>query len=274
MTAIVSRTGPRSAFAVLALIVAWLAAGSAWAAPAFPALTGRVVDEAGLLSPEAEARLTQRLAALEAETTDQLVVVTVRDLQDHDIADYGYQLGRHWGIGQAGEDNGALLIVAPEERKVRIEVGYGLEPVLTDAMSAHIIQTDILPAFREGGFERGIVQGVEAIATQLTLDPAEAEARALAVAETEEDEGGINPGVVIFVAIVLFLLVSSLIAAASGGRGRRRRGGGLAPVILWGVAEAMRSSGGGRGGGFSGGGFGGFSGGGGSFGGGGASGGW
>lgn len=247
-------------------------AASAWAAPAFPTLSGRVVDAAGLLSPETEARLTQRLAALEAQTTDQLVVVTVEDLQGHDIADYGYQLGRHWGIGQAGEDNGALLIVASEERKVRIEVGYGLEPVLTDAMSAHIIQTDILPAFREGGFERGITQGVEAIATQLTLDPAEAEARALAVAETE-DEGGIHPGVVVFVAIVLFLVMFSLIAAAAGGRGRRRRRGGLAPVILWGVADAMRSSGGGRGGGFSGGG-GGFSGGGGSFGGGGASGGW
>src|SRR5690606_31965183 len=101
--------------------------------------TGRVVDEARLLSAEQEATLTTRLEALEAETSDQLVVVTVNDLEGYPIEDYGYRLGRAWGIGQAEDDSGVLLIVAPNERKVRIEVGYGLEPILTDALSARII---------------------------------------------------------------------------------------------------------------------------------------
>src|SRR5690606_9503078 len=107
--------------------------------------------------------LTTRLEALERDTTDQLVVVTVPDLQGREIEDYGYQLGRAWGIGQAENDNGVLLIVAPIERKVRIEVGYGLEGVLTDALSALIIQNQILPAFRDGDYALGVAQGVAAI---------------------------------------------------------------------------------------------------------------
>ena len=162
---------------VIALAAVWLAALPALS-QSFPALSGRIVDEARLLSAEREAALTTRLEALEAETGDQLVVITVNDLQGYPIEDYGYRLGRAWGIGQDEDDNGVLLIVAPNERKVRIEVGYGLEPILTDALSARIIHDDILPAFRVGGFERGIEQGVEAIATQLTLDEAEALARA------------------------------------------------------------------------------------------------
>ena len=96
------------------------------AAPTFPALTGRVVDDAHVLKPETEAKLDQDLQALEERTHRQLVVVTLPSLQGDDIADYGYQLGRAWGIGRAGKNDGALFIVAPSEHKVRVEVGYGL----------------------------------------------------------------------------------------------------------------------------------------------------
>ena len=137
--------------ALLLGLVLWLAAlpGTGLAAEIkFPALTGRVVDDAQLLTPEQEQALTGKLATLEQQTGDQLVVVTLPSLQDQEIEDFGYQLGRHWGIGQKENDGGALLIVAPNERKVRIEVGYGLEGVLTDAYSSLIIRNDILPALQ------------------------------------------------------------------------------------------------------------------------------
>src|SRR5580698_2309503 len=139
----------------------------ATAAPTFPALTGRVVDNANVLSDATKSDLTQKLAALEAKTSRQLVVVTLPSLQGYDIADYGYQLGRAWGIGQAKLNNGALLIVAPSEHKVRVEVGYGLEPVLTDAFSSVILQTQVLPRFKAGDMEGGVVAGADAIISQL-----------------------------------------------------------------------------------------------------------
>ncbi len=238
----------------------------------FPPLEGRVVDGARLLSTAKEQELTTKLEALERDTTDQVVVVTVESLQGHEIEDYGYQLGRAWGIGRQEKDNGVLLLIAPDEKKVRIEVGYGLEPVLTDAMSALIIQNAILPSFRQGYYERGITQGVDAIDDQLRLDPTEARAIAEA-ADRPKARMPIAVGVII--ALVFGFLVLGLISSA--GRGRRRRGGnGLAPILIWAASEAL-SNRGGRGGSDFGGGFGGgggFSGGGGSFGGGGASGGW
>lgn len=259
---------------LIALSVAsWLClAGSVMAQGAgqtdFPPLTGRVVDQAQLLSPEAETALTAKLEALERDTSDQLVVVTVESLKGQEIEAYGYQLGRAWGIGQAEDDNGVLLIVAPEERKVRIEVGYGLEPVLTDALSVLIIHNEILPSFRDGHFERGIQQGVDAIDAQLRLDPAEAQARA---AQAAAPKAGMPVGPMIMIGVILFLMFTGMIGGLSRG-GRRRRGSGVAPILIWAASEAMRNSG--RGGGGFGGGGGGFGGGGGGFGGGGASGGW
>ena len=235
----------------------------------FPALTGRVVDQANLLSPAKEAELTARLEALERDTSDQLVVVTLPDLQGREIEDYGYRLGRAWGIGQSGTNNGVLLIVAARERKVRIEVGYGLEPVLTDGLSALIIHNEILPAFREGYFEQGVERGVAAIETQLRLDPAEAEARAAAA---DNPTAEVPVGSLVMIGAVFLLFFASMMGAVAG-RGRRRGGGsGVAPILLWAASEALRNSG--RGGGGSSWGGGGFGGGGGSFGGGGASGGW
>ena len=121
-----------------------------------PALTGRVVDLAGLLDPARQAELTAQLEAHEKETSNQIVIATVPTLNGYDIADYSNRLGRHWQIGTAEEDNGVLLVVAPNERKVRIEVGYGLEGALTDSLSSIIIQREILPAFRKDQFGSGI----------------------------------------------------------------------------------------------------------------------
>ncbi|MBU2116904.1 MAG: TPM domain-containing protein [Alphaproteobacteria bacterium] len=242
------------------------------AQPAFPELAGRVVDQAELLSPAKEAELETRLAALERDTSDQLVVVTVRSLEGYDIADYGTRLGRDWQIGQQDGNNGVLLIVALEERKIRIEVGYGLEGILTDALSALIIHEQITPAFKEGGFERGIEQGVIAIENQLRLDPEEAMARAAAV---EAAEAEVPVGALIIIALVFGFILIAVIGIVSNASGRRRRGGSdIAPILIWAASEALRSRGGGGGRGGGGFGGGGFSGGGGSFGGGGASGGW
>ncbi|MFN4091881.1 MAG: TPM domain-containing protein [Brevundimonas sp.] len=272
-TLAVRKDAPFRLIALVTLVaVGWLlicAQAFAQSGPTFPALSGRVVDQANLLSPAKEAELTEKLATLERDTSDQVVVVTVNSLQDREIEDYGYQLGRAWGIGQKEGDNGVLLIVAPNEKKVRIEVGYGLEGIMTDALSAMIIHNQILPAFREGGFERGITEGVDAIDQQLRLDPVEAKARAAKAVAPKADKPLIP---VVIIGVIFFFLFISMISAAS--RGRRRGGDGLTPILIWIASEALSSGRGGGGGWGGGGGGGGFGGGGGGFGGGGASGGW
>ena len=135
---------------------------------AFPELTGRVVDRAEILGPEAEARLTEALAALERRTTDQLVIVTLPSLGGRPIEEYARTLGNHWGVGQADKDNGVLLVVVPAERRVRIEVGYGLGPILTNSRASEIIQRDILPPFRDQRMAEGIAAGAAAIIRTLT----------------------------------------------------------------------------------------------------------
>lgn len=239
------------------------------AAQQFPKLDGRVVDAAGLLSPATESVLSEKLALLEEETGRQLVVATITDLQGHEIEEYGYRLGRAWGIGKQGEDDGALLIVAPNERKVRIEVGYGLEGYLTDAWSSILIQRAILPRFRDGDMEGGIIAGVDAIVAQLALPADEARANlAAARARQDSDTDGWPLGLVPTIFLIWFIFW--MLCGMFGGRRHSRRGWG-APVIIWGPGVGK---GGGWGSGGSGGFGGGFSGGGGSFGGGGASGGW
>jgi len=262
--------------AALAFLAAlFLSVTVAFAAPTFPPLSGRVVDQAGILSPQAEQQLTDELATLEKQTGRQLVVATLSSLQGYEIEDYGYQLGRAWGIGEKDRNTGALLIVAPNERKVRIEVGYGLEPVLTDALSSVIIQSAILPRFKAGDMEGGIVAGTDAIVKQLSLPDGEARAQVAQAAEGQrQDDGGGVPVVAIFIAVI----VGVMILRAMFGRRRRRSGLGAAvgKALPWILINALSNSGrGGGGGGWSGGGGGGgFSGGGGSFGGGGSSGSW
>ena len=147
----------------LALFTTLFAGTALAAAPDFPKLSGRVVDEADIVSAQAEAEITAQLAAHEKATGNQVVVVTLKSLRDYDISDYGFQLGRHWGIGQKGKNTGALLIVAPNERKMRIEVGYGLEGQLTDATSRDIIERVIKPSFRQQNYDQGVRAGAGAI---------------------------------------------------------------------------------------------------------------
>lgn len=135
--------------------------------PQFPVLTGRVVDNADLLRPEDEARLTDTLARLESRTTDQLVVVTVLSLEGRSVDDYSNALANRWQVGQAGKDNGVLLLVAPTERQTRIAIGYGLERVLSNDQARQIIQRDMLPAFREERWTDGISSAVDSIAAIL-----------------------------------------------------------------------------------------------------------
>jgi uncharacterized protein len=245
----------------------------ALAAPTFPKLSGRVVDEANLLSPASEAALTQKLEALETTTGRQVVVATLPSLQGLEIEEYGYQLGRAWKLGGEKTNDGAVLIVVPNERKVRIEVGYGLEPVLTDALSSVIIQSAILPKFKAGDMEGGVVAGADALIQQLSLPDEVAKAQVAQAAEQPRAEGPPRWILVLLVFGFVFMLIN-MMRAGRGGRRRRRDhdDDNLAPLIIGGILGHMLGGGGG-GGGWSGGG-GGFSGGGGSFGGGGASGGW
>ncbi len=245
--------------AVIALVVVPLSAALAQSAPEFPELSGRVVDTAGMLSPATESQITQMLQAHEQGTTEQVVVVTLPDLQGYPIEDYGYQLGRHWGIGQQGEDNGALLIVAQQERKIRIEVGYGLEGRLTDAASATIINQIITPAFKQNQFEEGILNGAAAMVQVLGGEPLAVPTRAISEGREKPDLPLVS---------LLFIIIMAVIFFIGGGRGRGGRG---RTAALLGGALLGSSMGGRGGGGFGGGGFGG---GGGGFGGGGASGGW
>jgi len=267
-------------------MLAWALGIALVASPAgaqnFPELTARVVDQADIIPADREAALNARLEQLEKTTGHQLVVATVNSLEGRDVADYGYSLGRAWGIGDKEADDGVVFLIAPSERRMHIAVGYGLEPVLTDALSGRIIRDQVTPRFRDGDYPGGIEAGVDAIAEQIQLPPEEAAARAAAADQAERDRaGGGDIGGLIFVGLIVFFffILPMLNAFGRGGkRHRRHRPWGGAPIIIWGDNDWGGGSGGSSWGGGSwgggGGGFGGFSGGGGSFGGGGASGGW
>lgn len=271
-------------FVRLLLAMLMLCCAQHAAAQKFPALGGRVVDEAHLLQPAQVAQLTQLSTDIEKASSRQFVVATIPDLQGYPIEDYGYQLGRAWKIGQGGANNGIILLVAPKERKVRIEVGYGLEPIMTDALSSMIINDTILPKFKAKDIPGGIIDGANAIAEQMKLPLEAGEARAAKLASKpavhRSNSGGGIPFVLIFwIIVVAFVVLSRFRRGTSG----RRYRGGIAPVVLWGSGLGGGSggswgsswgSGGGSSWGGGDGGGGGFSGGGGSFGGGGASGGW
>jgi uncharacterized protein len=252
------------------------------AAQTFPKLAGNpVVDQADIIPAAEEAALNAQLLDLEKRTGHQLVVATVSDLEGRDVADYGYRLGREWGIGDAERDDGVVFLIAPNERRMHIAVGLGLEPVLTDAMSGRIIRDTITPRFKDGDYPGGIQAGVNAIAEQIELPPEEAAARAQAAAAQERDRADDgNFGGLFFLAfiILIFFVIPWLASRGRGKKRRRRRDSpwGAAPIIIWGDDDDWGGWGGGGGSswGGGGGGFGGFSGGGGSFGGGGASGGW
>ena len=244
-------------------------------AQTFPALTGPVVDAANVIPADAEARLTQKLSALKQQSNRELQVVTLPNLQGYEIADYGYQLGRHWGLGTKEKSDAAMLIVAPAERRLRIEVGYGLEATLTDGLSSLIIGKIITPKFKAGDLPGGVEAGIDAIIKQLQLPPEEAaqvaaQAQALA-AQAAKQRGG-NPLGFIWIPLIIFFVILPMLRRRRGGRAYGG-GSGLGPIILWNVLDGLSRGGGGFGGGGGGGGSS-WGGGGGSFGGGGSSGSW
>jgi uncharacterized protein len=221
------------------------------AEPQFPALTGRVVDEAGILPAPARERITGWLEEYEKASKRQVVVVTVRSLQGYPIEDFGYRLGRSWGIGEKGSNTGAILLVAPTERAVRIEVGYGLEGDLTDAVSRSIIERDILPPFRQGNIEQGITAGTAALLRALGWNGA--------TSAQDTKPPGPADGLVSLGFIFFIILFAALLHG--------RHGVWMLPLAMgMGMGMGQGSWGSRSGGGFSGGG--------GSFGGGGASGHW
>ncbi|MFT3975641.1 MAG: TPM domain-containing protein [Sphingomonas bacterium] len=266
-------------------------------AQTFPKFTGLVVDDADILPPQVQADLTQKLEALQRDTKRQMVVLTVKDTQGYPLEEYGYRLGRAWGVGLRDVNNGVVLFVAPGnpagQRGPRMEVGYGLEPILTDALSSVIINTEMMPRIRAGQVPEAMEAGTNAVIAQLRASPEEAQARVNAAVKqfdqthrTQRAGGdGVPIGLIFWGMILLFVLLSF----ARRGRGARYHdGSGVLPIVLWSIANEIGRSAGRGGGGFgswsggsdSGGGDGGWGGGGftggggGSFGGGGASGDW
>ncbi|PSU89890.1 methanol dehydrogenase [Photobacterium kishitanii] len=237
---------------------------NALAAITFPVLTGRVVDDAHMLNQAQIQQLEQTLTTEEKASSNQVVVVTIPSTNGIPIADYGYQLGRAWGIGQKQHDNGVLLIIAKNDKKMRIEVGYGLEGALPDAIAINIINHQIKPAFKAGKFATGIDNGVTAIIAAIHGE--------YKPVVTED-----KPPYDLYL-FILFVVIIQIVAFSRRRRNRSTYYGRDGDVFTSGDFGSNRSSSGGFGGGFGGnsGGNsgGGFSGGGGGFGGGGASGGW
>src|SRR6266849_9760230 len=162
----------RSAQALVVLVVL-LCAGLAVCAVTFPRLTDRVVDEAHILSDREREALSSKLAELETKSGIQLVVATANSLQGQEIEPYANELFRTWKLGEKAKNNGVLLLIAPNERRVRIEVGYGLEGTLTDALSKVIITNAVAPRFKTGDFGGGVARGIDDIITVLTTDASE-----------------------------------------------------------------------------------------------------
>lgn len=234
----------------------------------FPPLTGRVVDQADIMTAQSRNDLEMKLKELEDKSSIQLVVATVKSLQGSDVETYSNELFRYWKLGEARKNNGVLLLVAPAERKVRIEVGYGLEGTLTDALSSVIISSAIIPRFKTGDLSGGIERGVDGITSVLSGDTADWQPKD----DVRTDDGSINELLASLFPLLMIFLIWYLMGSARGPASRRSaRQGGRTIIIPYGGP----TWGSGWGGGIGGGGFGGgFSGGGGSSGGGGASGSW
>ena len=260
---IFSATGGRKGMAA-ALMAALFAIAPAFAIN-FPALTGRVVDQANIIQPDTRVAIEQKLADLETKSGIQLVVATVNSLEGQDVEPYANELFRKWALGEK-KNNGVLLLVAPNERRVRIEVGYGLEGTLTDALSKVIISNAMTPRFKAGNFSEGISRGVDDIITVLTTDASEWQKRPSLRLDYQQP---VDPASwILFAALFVFFI---LLIVSPTFRWL------FFNVVLNVLASSGSSRGGSSGGSYSGGGYsggGGFSGGGGSSGGGGASGSW
>ncbi len=175
----------------------------------FPPLSGRVVDRASLIQPATRTAIEQKLADLEAKSGIQLVVATVTSLEGQEIEPYANELFRSWKLGEKTKNNGVLLLVAPNERRVRIEVGYGLEGTLTDALSKVIIANAITPRFKAGDFNVGIARGVDDIITVLTTDASEWQQRPSLRLDTQQTADPASWLLFVAVIVVFILLVVS-----------------------------------------------------------------
>ncbi len=253
-----------------------------------PKLTSRFVDNASLLQPDQRAMLEQKLAAIERETGRQVFVATIADMQGHTLETYGIKLLRTWAPGTTEKDDGLVMFIAPNEpagqRGPRIEVGYGLEPYVTDAFASVVANGIMTPMLRQGDIAGALNAGVDAIAAQIRLTPEEAAKRAAELATAQKrDSREVDGGAFVFWLLVFFFVILPMVGAFTrGGRRGRRHRSGLGEALLWTAINVAANSrndggwgGGGGGGSWGGGGGGGFGGGfGGSGGGGGASGGW
>ena len=253
----------------VALILMALSA-SVCLATEFPPLTGRVVDQANVIPAQKRGSIEDKLKGLEDKSGIQLVVTTVSSLQGNDIETFANELFRFWKLGETKKNDGVLLLIAPTERKVRIEVGYGLEGTLTDALSNVIITGAIIPRFKANDYGGGIERGVEGIISVLTSDAAEWQPRPRI--RTDDRQTLIDQLMPLILLGLFMFIVHTIMRHARGAPGAwtGRRG----PTIFipyggspWGGSSGSSWGGGSSGGGFSGGG-------GGSSGGGGASGSW
>jgi len=240
--------------------------------PAKPKKETSVYDQAQMMSGNESKRLEQKLINYSDTTSTQIVVVTINSLQGNDIALYGTELAHKWGIGQKDKDNGILLLVSKEDRRMTIRTGYGMEHLLTDALSKRIIENIITPAFKQGNFYQGLDQGTTAIMQVMSGEYQDE--------RVYEGPGGKIPALFIVIVFIVIIMILSRRNKGGGRNGGRRSGGFslLDAIILsnagrGGFGSSRGGFGGSSGGGFGGGGFGGGFGGGG-FGGGGASGGW
>jgi uncharacterized protein len=256
MQAPASARGATIGWLAASLFLFWSVVGLS--AASLPSLTGRIVDAAQIIDAGSKPEIERKLEDLESKSGIQLVVATIKSLEGQDIESYSNQLFRTWKLGEKTKNNGVLLLVAPIERKVRIEVGYGLEGTLTDALSNVIITNALVPRFKSGDFTGGISRGVDDIIAVLTTDPSDWQQRTSFRADRPQKTDPVNWLMFAGIIIVIFLLVWS-------------------PGFRWAffniVLNLAISSGGARSSGGSSG-EGGFSGGGGSSGGGGASGSW
>jgi uncharacterized protein len=241
--------------------VALLWTGLAVFSANFPALTSRIVDQANIIPAGTRGVIEPKLADLETKSGIQFVVATVASLEGQEIEPYANELFRFWNLGEKTKNNGVLLLVAPNERRVRIEVGYGLEGTLTDALSKVIITNAIAPRFKAGNFGDGIARGVDDIITALTTDSSEWQQRPSLRLDNQPSSDPIN-----WIIIAGLIALVTLLFVSPGFRWF------MLNVVLNILLNSGRGSSFSSGGGSSGGG--GFSGGGGSSGGGGASGSW
>jgi uncharacterized protein len=199
---------------LFAIIMFFLAAFSPLMAQTFPTLTGRVVDNANLIDPITRTAIEKKSADLEAKTTDQLVIVTINSLEGYEVADYINRLFRHWKLGQKDKNNGVLILIAKNERKIRIEVGYGLEGTLTDAVSKYIIQGAIVPRAKLGDYSGALSRATDDIITTLTGDKEEMARRAARPAKQEQFHfEELLP--LLFFALIIFIFVMQMRSASN-----------------------------------------------------------